>query len=101
MRRVTATATVALLLVSSSALSGCRRSSRPAARTAFIAQLQQEGGLTFEVAQCIVDRFFAERSDQELKEFFDRTELSSAERDEFARLGQLCVPSTSDQPSAG
>lgn len=82
-------------------LTACRKSSRPAARTAFIAQLQQEGGLTIDVAQCIVDRFFAERSDEELKAFFDRAELTAAERDEFARLGQLCVPSSSDQPSAG
>jgi hypothetical protein len=92
---------VVLLALLLPVLGGCRKSSRPDARAAFVEQLQQEGGLTPDVAECIVDAFFAERTDQELKEFFERKELTAAERDEFARLGRECVPASSDEPSAG
>lgn len=98
MRRVL---TVVLLASLLPVLGGCRKSSRPDARTAFIAQLQQEGGLTLEAAECIVDLFFAERSDQELKEFFERTDLTQAEAEEFGRLAQECAPATTDSGSAG
>ena len=96
-RRAVAGLLVVLALLPVTA--GCRSSSRPRARTAFIEQLQQEGGLTRDVAQCIVDAFFAERSDQERKAFFDRKELTAAESEEFGRLAQQCAPSSSDQPS--
>jgi hypothetical protein len=83
------------------ALGGCRKSSRPDARTAFIGQLQQEGGLAPDVAECIVDRFFAERTDQELKEFFEREELTVAEAEEFGRLAEACAPTTTDSGVTG
>lgn len=80
---------------------GCRRSSRPEARSAFITQLQAEGGLSRDVAECIVDRFFAGRTDQELKDFFERPELSPAESEEFGRWAQECAPATTDSGTSG
>lgn len=99
MRRVLPLVMVTLMLLP--VLGGCRKSSRPDARTAFVAQLQQEGGLASDVAECIVDRFFADRTDQELKEFFERTELTQAEAEEFGRLAQACAPATTDSGTAG
>jgi hypothetical protein len=39
-----------------------------------------------------VDRFFAERTTEELKAFFEREGLTDAERAEFQRLGEECAP---------
>lgn len=90
-----------LVLLLGPGLAACRKSSRPEARTAFITQLQQDGGLTRDAAECIVERFFADRTDQELKEFFERTELTPAEAEEFGRLAQQCAPATTDSDAAG
>lgn len=38
----------------------------------------------------LVGPFFAERTDDELKAFIARPELTDAERAEFARLGESC-----------
>lgn len=95
MRHFLSAVAVTLVLVA------CSHSSRGPALEAFIAQLQQEGGLPLEAAACVAERFFDERTDEELKAFFERTELTAAERDEFARLGRECVPATSDEASAG
>lgn len=99
MRRVLPLVLVTLMLLP--VLGGCRKSSRPDARAAFVAQLQQEGGLASDVAECIVDRFFADRTDQELKEFFERTELTPAEAEEFGRLAEACAPATTEGGTAG
>ncbi len=70
--------------------SGCRDSgSRARARADLVRQLV-EGGLEREVADCVVDGFFDVRNDGELREFFARDELTGAERDEFAVLGEAC-----------
>ncbi|MEY4173833.1 MAG: hypothetical protein RI900_998 [Actinomycetota bacterium] len=92
---------VVLLALMLPVLGGCRKSSRPDARAAFVTQLQQEGGLTPDVAECIVDRFFADRTDQDLKEFFERDELTIAEAEEFGRLAEACAPTTTDSGLSG
>jgi hypothetical protein len=68
----------------------CRGSSRDDAREEFITQLVDEGGLPPELADCVADRFMASRTDQELKEFFARLELTVAEQDEFAAIAAEC-----------
>ena len=82
--------TVAVIALALPALAGCT-SSRDDARRQFTDQLEQEGGLPHEVAKCVADKFFAERSSQDLKEFFDRQDLTEPEQVEFARLGQECA----------
>lgn len=67
-------------------------SPRDNARDDFVEQFVQEGGLPRAVAVCVVDAFFAARSTDELKAFFARTQLTDAERAEFARLGEHCAP---------
>lgn len=47
-------------------------------------------GLSRSVAECVVDGFFEERTTDELREFFERDELTDAEEAEFVRLGQQC-----------
>ncbi len=54
-----------------------------------VAQLV-DGGLPDAVAECVVESFFDTRSDTELKAFFEREELTDDEREEFARLGEIC-----------
>jgi hypothetical protein len=71
-------------------LTGCR-SVRDDARQQFTQQLQDEGGLAPEVAKCVADRFFEERTTDELKEFFAREGLTDAERAEFQQLGNECI----------
>ena len=50
-----------------------------------------EGGLDPLVAQCVADRFFDARTDEELKEFFAREALTEDESAEFQKLGQACL----------
>jgi hypothetical protein len=47
-------------------------------------------GLDAAVAQCVVDGFFAELSDDEAKAFHARDELTPDEARRFAELGQAC-----------
>jgi hypothetical protein len=47
-------------------------------------------GLDATVAQCVVDGFFAELSDDEAKAFHARDELTPAEATRFAELGEAC-----------
>ncbi|MFZ4719144.1 MAG: hypothetical protein ACOYMR_06950 [Ilumatobacteraceae bacterium] len=83
---------IAVLLVLLSVVgAACSKSSRNSARADFVQQLTDEGGLPPEVAQCVADRFFAERTDQELKEFFARKELTEPESAEFQQLGTDCL----------
>lgn len=79
-----------LLVLSLAGLVSCR-SVRDDARQQFTQQLEDEGGLPHEVAKCVADRFFEERTTDELKDFFERVGLTEAERAEFARLGNECV----------
>ncbi len=72
-------------------LAGCG-SVRDRAHDDLVDQLVDDGGLARPVANCVVDGFFAERSTEELKEFFAREGLTDAERAEFARLGTECTP---------
>jgi hypothetical protein len=81
---------VPLLALSIGGLVACR-SVRDDARQQFTQQLQDEGGLPPEVAKCVADRFFEERTTDELKEFFERVGLTDAERAEFKQLGDECI----------
>ena len=47
-----------------------------------------------QTAECVVEAFFASKSDDELKGFFDRPELTPEEAVEFAALGKSCANST-------
>lgn len=64
---------------------------RERARQELVDQLV-EGGLDRTIADCVVEGFFAERTDAELKAFIARPDLTEAERAEFARLGESCQP---------
>lgn len=78
---------------------GCSESSRGSAQEEFVRQMIDEGGLDPAVAECIADRFFELRTDQDLQEFFEREELTDAESAEFRAIGAACAeelaPSTS------
>ena len=89
-RPLTTVLFVLSLVVSLGGLVACR-SVRDDARQQFTQQLEEEGGLPPEVAKCVADRFFEERTTDELKEFFEREGLTDAERDEFNRLGNECI----------
>ena len=59
-----------------------------------VAQLV-DGGIPKAVAACVVDAFFAGKSDDELRHFYQRPSLTDAERLEFARLAEQCgMPAT-------
>lgn len=62
---------------------------RDQARDDLVEQLVDQG-LPSAIAACVVDRFFAAHSDDELEEFYDRDELTDDELTEFARLGREC-----------
>ena len=79
----------------------CRGSSREKAKQEFITQLVDEGGLPPELADCVADRFMVGRSDQELKEFFTRLELTSAEQTEFAAIATECGVATGPSNPSG
>ncbi len=80
-----------LALVPLTALvAGCAPSSRDHAHDQFVQQFETQGHLTHDQAVCVVDKFFAGRSDAELKAFFERKDLTAAESAEFAALGQQC-----------
>ena len=81
--------TAAVLLVL--ALTGCV-DSRGSARSDFVTQLITEGGLDRAQATCVVDKFFATRSTDELKKFFARKDLTAAERADFAAIAAACTP---------
>jgi hypothetical protein len=82
--------TVVLLALALPALAGCR-STREDALRQFTDQLEQEGGLPRPVAECVAEKFFAARSTEDLKEFFDRVDLTEPEQAEFAQLGEECA----------
>ena len=72
-------------------LAGCG-TVRDRAHDDLVEQLVHDGGLAHSVADCVVDKFFEARSTDELKKFFQRDNLTTAEAAEFARLGEECAP---------
>lgn len=71
------------------ALAGCGSQPRDDARDSLVKQLQ-DGGLDPKTAECVVSAFFDGKTNEELKGFFDRPELTPDEAAEFAALGQRC-----------
>jgi hypothetical protein len=51
----------------------------------------EDGGLDADTAACVVAAFFDGKSNEDLKGFFDRPELTPEEAAEFAALGQRCA----------
>lgn len=81
---------VLALGLTAASLAGCAKgAARERARQDLIDQLV-DGGLDRTLADCVVEGFFAERTDDELQAFIARPELTGAERAEFARLGESC-----------
>ena len=78
-------------------LAGCS-SARATAFEQFAHQLQRDGGLTHGQAVCVATKFFDARTDQQLKEFFARKDLTEPEQAEFARLGDECAKVDSVKP---
>jgi len=78
-------------LALSFALVACASSGRDDARDGLVDQLVSEGRISRSIAQCVVDGFFEDRSTDDLREFFERDELTDAEQAEFARLGEQCA----------
>ena len=71
----------------------CGNSDRHDARNTLVQQLV-DGGLERPLAECVVDAFFKGKSDEELKGFFDRPELTPDERAQFTALGAQCTAGT-------
>ena len=71
------------------AVAACGSQPRDEARDSLVKQLQ-DGGLDDKTAECVVSAFFDRKSNEELKGFFDRPELTPEEAAEFAALGQRC-----------
>jgi len=86
MRRLRASLVVLAVVAAS-----CAAPARSEARDTLVKQLT-DGGLDKKTADCVVDAFFANKSDAELKGFFDRPTLTPDEAAEFAALGQRCTP---------
>jgi hypothetical protein len=89
MRRIRLLVVVLLVVVAS-----CGSQARNDARDSLVKQLES-GGLDHETALCVVDAFFATKTDAELKGFFERPNLTPDEAAEFASLGQRCAPAPS------
>ena len=89
MIRHAATVFLAVLLV----LAGCGNNDRRDARNSLVQQLV-DGGLSRPLADCVVDAFFRGKTDDELKGFFDRPQLTPDERAEFEALGAQCTTAT-------
>ena len=85
MMRAVLVAGVAGLLLVGCVESGDRRDARETLTEQLV-----DAGLSEDLADCVVDRFFAVRTDAQLKAFYERESLTSEERDEFADLAQVC-----------
>ena len=80
-----------LLLVATIAIvASCGSSPRDDARNSLVKQLE-DGGLDQPTAECVVAAFFEGKTNDELKGFFDRPQLTPEEAAEFAALGQKCA----------
>jgi hypothetical protein len=71
-------------------VTSCGSSARNDARDSLVKQLE-DGGLDQPTAECVVAAFFEGKSNDELKGFFDRPQLTPEEAAEFAALGQKCA----------
>ena len=71
------------------AAAGCGSQPRDDARASLVQQLV-DGGLDKKTAECVVAAFFEDKTNEELKDFFDRPQLTPEEAAEFASLGQRC-----------
>ncbi len=78
-----------LSVVLVAAVAGCGSQPRDEARDSLVKQLE-DGGLDATTAECVVSAFFEGKTNEELKGFFDRPELTPEEAAEFAALGQRC-----------
>jgi hypothetical protein len=78
-----------LLVVLVATSLSCSSNQRDDARDSLVKQLE-DGGLDQRTAQCVVAAFFAGKTDDELKGFFDRPQLTPEEATEFAALGEKC-----------
>ena len=79
-----------VLVVMIAIVTGCGSSPRDDARESLVKQLE-DGGLDQPTAECVVAAFFEGKSNDELKGFFDRPQLTPEEAAEFAALGQKCA----------
>ena len=79
-----------LLLAMITVVVSCGPSPRDDARDTLVKQLEG-GGLDQPTAECVVAAFFEGKTDDELKGFFDRPQLTPEETAEFAALGQKCA----------
>ncbi len=82
---------VLVLLVVS--VASCGSQARDDARASLVQQLE-DGGLDQKTAECVVAAFFEGKTNEELKGFFDRPQLTPEEAVEFAALGQRCRTET-------
>jgi hypothetical protein len=89
---------LAATVLAASLGAGCAASPRSTAFDQFVAQLEANGGLTHGQAECVATKFFDGRTDQQLKEFFARKDLTDTESAEFARLGTECAKVDTTQP---
>ena len=71
----------------------CGSQPRDDARDSLVEQLV-DGGLEQAAAECVVAAFFEDKTNEELKGFFDRPQLTPEEAAEFASLGQRCSTQT-------
>jgi hypothetical protein len=82
-----------LLVVAVLIASSCGSQPRDDARDSLVDQLV-EGGLEKPAAECVVAAFFEDKTNEELKGFFDRPQLTPEEAAQFASLGQRCSAQT-------
>jgi hypothetical protein len=71
-------------------VASCSSTPRDDARASLVKQLE-DGGLDQPTAECVVAAFFEGKTNDELKGFFDRPQLTPEEAAEFAALGQKCA----------
>jgi hypothetical protein len=79
-----------LLVVVVAVVASCGSTPRNDARDSLVKQLE-DGGLDQPTAECVVAAFFDGKSNEELKGFFDRAQLTPEEAVEFAALGKKCA----------
>jgi hypothetical protein len=87
-KRLTVAVVAVALLVAA-----CGSPARDEAHQTLVDQLV-DGGLDRATAACVVDAFFAGKSNDDLRGFFERKELTAAESKEFAELGKKCLTGT-------
>jgi hypothetical protein len=78
-------------LAAGAVLIGCATSYRDRAIREFRDQLVAEGGLPRSVADCVVDTFFDGMDTAAVKDFFEVPELTDAESQQFAEIGEACA----------